>query len=987
MARNYIQDRYKKAEGDAYSYAYNDGHSDSRKREEYRPNLSGAKQESDFKKILKQKAAESQGKWAGYCPFCQKWRSNEMSKKDGKFTICAKRVPSPHTNAGEWDWFNRENFARKGGKWTKPADNICGVILESKPTYLDSKKAEVLNMEAPMVEEPDFMPNGDGRAIGQQNSAINLTPLHAESNGNWVMCDFCSEPKPLGQMKRMPYDPEQNKRVRYSGYHSTYAICNGCYRDRMKGKPVGKSVLHAESFNAEGVHHDGGRSDGGTFLSNCCDGDITTMDGKKWKCMKCNSPVEVDVDELDDWYYGNKEMTSFNAEYTVEITGFSDGEPKRTTGTEQELKDQLFDFHDPYDRLMDYGINHIEDEGKAMQRLTEIWNKQTLETICDEDDMLTLIEIGDYDGKNAESFNADGSGKCPICNGDVFSDMESVMLGQNISSCDNCKVFIHDCKDICLCSEDMKGLPPHNVFCIDGDCGFGQPYGSGMPCESCEPVAEQIETLNVGKGMNAESKNDDLTKVKEYTNRIMEQDPTVMAEFGRFGLFKLLEHPTAGDLSPLLFYTPLMGGLLMRTPLSHVNEMNDELAEKLSKTMVKQIKQGTYFEDDDWADFLYNAESFNAETKCEGQEQNDRGFCDLSFDYGSSGITSECKKCGDELEWSWDDNEYDNEEIERASSPGNRCVLGDDGYCRIEWDWGTGRAYGTCTHCNSEYEFSFPDTPIGIDDEYDAESFNDKNEELIMCNNCKTEKPMRGFGKAVIKYELSPDEMCMDCQMDKKGYADEMMHDYRDDLDDRWYRYNQAESFNAEHNHWHNKQNGQFYGKWSKHKKNGQFSTHNAETLAQIEGPTAEATAGGLHSPSSFDITWEDLQGLSSPSMPPNEIHFSESKKSSSIKALGIASIVGLSVWKGIEYLTAKKSLKQSAEDKRKGKACGSCKSQGTMRKGQTQIKNSEYSVGQVNPVEAEGQEDVMGAEGVKNPRHAPSPTPSGYPSKSLKMW
>jgi hypothetical protein len=193
--------------------------------------------------------------------------------------------------------------------------------------------------------------------------------------------------------------------------------------------------------------------------------------------------------------------------------------------------------------------------------------------------------------------------------------------------------------------------------------------------------------------------------------------------------------------------------------------------------------------------------------------------------------------------------------------------------------------------------------------------------------------------------------------------------------------------YNAEHTHWHNKQNGQFYGKWSKHKKNGQFSTHNAETLEEIEGATAEATAGGLHSPSSFDITWEDLQGLSSPSMPPNEIHFSESKKSSSIKALGIASIVGLSVWKGIEYLTAKKSLKQSAEDKRKGKACGSCKSQGTMRKGQTQIKNSEYSVGQVNPVEAEGQEDVMGAEGVKNPRHAPSPTPSGYPSKSLKMW
>ena len=72
----------------------------------------------------------------------------------------------------------------------------------------------------------------------------------AESKGNkTVICDFCSEEKPLGQMKRMPYDPEQNKRVRYSGYHSTYAICNGCYRDRMKGKPVGKSVLHAEDFD------------------------------------------------------------------------------------------------------------------------------------------------------------------------------------------------------------------------------------------------------------------------------------------------------------------------------------------------------------------------------------------------------------------------------------------------------------------------------------------------------------------------------------------------------------------------------------------------------------------------------------------------------------------------------------------------------------------------------------------------------------------
>ena len=44
------------AESHAYSYAYNDGHSDSRKGDDYRPNLSGSRQEADFKKILKQKA-------------------------------------------------------------------------------------------------------------------------------------------------------------------------------------------------------------------------------------------------------------------------------------------------------------------------------------------------------------------------------------------------------------------------------------------------------------------------------------------------------------------------------------------------------------------------------------------------------------------------------------------------------------------------------------------------------------------------------------------------------------------------------------------------------------------------------------------------------------------------------------------------------------------------------------------------------------------
>lgn len=35
--------------------------------------------------------------------------------------------------------------------------------------------------EEPVVQEPDWIPQGDGKAIGQQDFAINLSPLHAES--------------------------------------------------------------------------------------------------------------------------------------------------------------------------------------------------------------------------------------------------------------------------------------------------------------------------------------------------------------------------------------------------------------------------------------------------------------------------------------------------------------------------------------------------------------------------------------------------------------------------------------------------------------------------------------------------------------------------------------------------------------------------------------------------------------------------------------
>ena len=53
--RKEIHEQFYDAESHAYSYAYNDGHSDSRKTGEYHPSLSTPKQEAAFKRILKQK--------------------------------------------------------------------------------------------------------------------------------------------------------------------------------------------------------------------------------------------------------------------------------------------------------------------------------------------------------------------------------------------------------------------------------------------------------------------------------------------------------------------------------------------------------------------------------------------------------------------------------------------------------------------------------------------------------------------------------------------------------------------------------------------------------------------------------------------------------------------------------------------------------------------------------------------------------------------
>jgi len=142
--------------------------------------------------------------------------------------------------------------------------------------------------------------------------------------------------------------------------------------------------------------------------------------------------------------------------------------------------------------------------------------------------------------------------------------------------------------------------------------------------------------------------------------------------------------------------------------------------------------------------------------------------------------------------------------------------------------------------------------------------------------------------------------------------------------------------------------------------------TWQAETLAEIEGPTAEATEGGLHSPSSFAMTWENEVGTSSPSMPPNEIAWAEDVKGSegfltgSILAIGLATV---GVLAAIKF--GKKSDSSSGSDtKNAEKGCGCAKTP----KKVVSVKESEYSVNQINPVEVEGQNDIYNAESIKLP-------------------
>jgi len=153
---------------------------------------------------------EAQGKptWAGYCPFCKKWRTTEWSKKYGGDTVCAKGIPDPHYNSGEEALFGRENFARKGGKWIRPKENICGVVLEKK----QSKNAEDFDNKSNPIKKY-CIGCGTPRKLEKLPSQVGIDGTQAYSCGDCYDEVREAETFNAEKFKRRKIDAETRKKV------------------------------------------------------------------------------------------------------------------------------------------------------------------------------------------------------------------------------------------------------------------------------------------------------------------------------------------------------------------------------------------------------------------------------------------------------------------------------------------------------------------------------------------------------------------------------------------------------------------------------------------------------------------------------------------------------------------------------------------------------------------------------------------------------
>ena len=771
----------------------------------------------------------------------------------------------------------------------------CG----SKVMNWESYDRPVRKAEEPTVQEPDFMPNGDGRAIGQQNFAINLSPLHAENEDeaeDW--CDTCQKDKPIVA------------HVEFDGPFLS-ALCKECYAEHLEmgGKP---NVYGAESFNAKNYPHtcnfyynDGNR---GVF----CKGKT------KYNCGGCGQSI------------CNTHSQKSGASHLCEDCAF-DGDESGWVAAESfnaERDEHGFLVCQECSRKLN------DDEVVAFKNITLckpcVWatatsTKWVAETTGSPSPTFNEGITG-QDGPSADPTNANFSAEdsCRKCG----RDMGESTVHHDVARCPYNDPTCYTCEN---CS--------NHDMCDDPD---------NPPCFFCG----QVSCENISKTDRDECENPDFDEGEHFWAETNDKEHECH-ECGREWTRNNGRGCPYGD--PTCF-------------LCEKHNHNDcDYPDGFRCFFCGQVScQNESKTDRDGCENpdLEYGESFNAET-----------FEAMSR-YAPSKSDVDAARRKIKAHSSWGEVVYDRYLVNQQGSSNKfyyTAIAENDGRFYPLGAWGRigymntvkiynalGKKENPSAHLPTmkgaynvvkDKEMSKINAPKSVKryvdstlTKWDAESFNAETPKNLLthCADCKCKLNSKNH------------------KMDTSGSAGGV-----------------------------GSSNGALCDSCFVHlRKTGNFNNpvsltqYGAESLSEIEGPTAEATAGGLHSPSSFDMTWEDGTGQSSASIPPNEIAWAENTGFPTWAKLG----AGIAVLYGVgKVITARVSEQKSADNAVKARK-GCC---GKSAEAKTVRKNSEFSVGQINPVVVEGESDVHGAEEVKlsKPHQGPQSTHYSNERPSQKMW
>ena len=792
----------------------------------------------------------------------------------GVCATCGKSVTlSDKDNAWVQTWYEDEEWDAES----------CG----SKVMNWESYDRPVRKAEEPTVQEPDFMPNGDGRAIGQQNFAINLSPLHAESFNAEDSCLWCEE--------------GTKGNYRHEGRPTDY--CSPfCYNK-------GELGMDAESPSPTSP----------LYIKNSSIFDNRKYDARLYiKILKEAGATKVWLENAYGWS---------NQPKVVIFTGLSMREAEKALAKGVSYGERM--------------MIHSKDAH---------WDAESFAADVE------LVECGNCNA-TIESWDSgwgiDGIDYCGECFDTICAKQQQLGMYENFEAVQTS--FQEDNKTDSWKTGVIRQALSSGCFSkeyadfVAKEIGYNQHFNAelGFKCKFCGSTAEGLDTWD-----------------DDYCSRACEKGLTVCGisdgkgQNGSYGEFCDIQYVGKSDADD-------------NKIIIHIGCPNCEFSEDgWGMSFNQEMEEG------------YRAESFGAE----GFKNCDycRREIDLS-DNNSSYIS--CEDCGkiacgsykcNQTE-QWDDflcGECSNYGAETTGSPSptfNEGITGQDGPS---------------------------DSPTNSN--FSAETF----EAMQRYSPCISDVDA---ARRKIKAHSSWGEVVYDRYLvNQQGSSNKFYYTAIAEKDGRFYPLgawgrigymNTVNIYNAlgkkenpsahlptmkgAYNVVKDKEMSKINARKSeKRYVDSTLTKWDAESLSEIEGPTAEATAGGLHSPSSFDMTWEDGTGQSSASIPPNEIAWAENTGFPTWAKLG----AGIAVLYGVgKVITARVSEQKSADNAVKARK-GCC---GKSAEAKTVRKNSEFSVGQINPVVVEGESDVHGAEEVKlsKPHQGPQSTHYSNERPSQKMW